>query len=50
MYLDSNIDIKPIREYLVNYRKLDKDSIDYKIAKTIINYIGLRNLKQGVDK
>lgn len=50
MYLDSSIDIKPIREYLINYRKLDKNSIDYKIAKTIISYIGLKNLKQGVDK
>jgi hypothetical protein len=50
MYLDSSIDVKPIREYLMNYRKLDKNSIDYKIAKTIISYIGLKNLKQGVDK
>ena len=50
MYLDSRVDIKPIREYLVNYKKLDKNSIDYKIAKTIISYIGLKNLKQGVDK
>jgi hypothetical protein len=50
MYLDSSIDIKPIREYLINYKKLDKNSIDYKIAKTIISYIGLKNLKQGVDK
>lgn len=50
MYLDSNVDFKPIREYLINYRKLNKDSIDYKIAKTIISYIGLKNLKRGVDK
>lgn len=50
MYLDSSIDIKPIREYLVNYKKLDKNSIDYKIAKCIVSYIGLDNLKQGVDK
>ena len=50
MYLDSSIDIKPIREYLINYRKLNKDSINYKIAKTIISYIGLKNLKRGVDK
>lgn len=45
MYMDSSIDIKPIREYLINYKKLDKNSIDYKIAKCIINYIGLRNIK-----
>ena len=50
MYLDSSIDIKPIREYLINYKKLNKNSIDYKIAKTIVNYIGLNNLKQRVDK
>lgn len=50
MYLDSNIDIKPIREYLLEYKKLDRDSIDYKIAKSIIGYIGLKNLKRGVDK
>ena len=50
MYLDSSIDINPIREYLVNYKKLDKNSIDYKIAKSIVGYIGLKNLKQGVDK
>lgn len=50
MYLDSSIDIKPIREYLINYKKLDKNSIDYKIAKSIVSYIGLKNLKQRVDK
>ena len=50
MYLDSSIDIKPIREYLLDYKKFDKDSIDYKIAKSIIGYIGLKNLKRGVDK
>ena len=50
MYLDSNVDFKPIREYLINYKKLNKYSIDYKIAKTIISYIGLKNLKRGVDK
>ncbi len=50
MYLDSSIDLKPIREYLINYKKLDKNSIDYKIAKSIIGYIGLKNLKQTLDK
>jgi hypothetical protein len=50
MYFDSSIDFKPIREYLLEYKKLNKDSIDYKIAKTIISYIGLKNLKRGVDK
>lgn len=47
MYLDSGIDIKSIREYLINYKKLDKKSIEYKIAKSIIGYIGLKKLKQN---